>query len=898
MCEKIYRNLSKFSYIISALIVFALFSVLFALNDIYPFGKLTISWCDMDQQTIPLLCELKDVLTGKQSFFLSLQNAGGMNFYGVYFFNLSSPFTYLILFFDKADMPLAVNLMVILKLVTAALTFSLYLKYEIKNCSPFVIIAFAVTYAFSGYAMMYYQILSWLDVLYIFPLILIGLKRIKDGNNIILYTISLFACVLCHFYISWAVIIFICLYVGVHCYFNRENAKDYAFKFIIGSIIAALLSCVVLIPCFLQYTHSMRGSSILSSLKNSQFYPSIYTSLPTFFCLALSLPFVFYGMRKGNFISEKTVIFALMLVPVFVEPVSKAFQTYNYMSFPTRYGFITIECGLTLAASNLSEVLNADKNVDEGSATNKKKIISIAVSCVCVCLSVLFAFFGRKFFNENKLDLTAYSRTLWGDETSFIQLIKFYIVLLVFGGIIYLLLNFKLIREIAVYAVIGILCIVEAVFSCSVYMIAPSNDYADYKSAFTIENTIDDSEFYRVKTHLKYFDVNLIGALGYNGTSHYTSLNRESYMIAAKSFGYSSYWMEVNSNGGTSFTDAFLRNKYEIKSNSTYNSQPIIPSNAVIFSDEYSVLPNGSILPFGFLIDGGDLPNTSLNNPRWKIQNDFANRLLGVDLYQEIEPTSLNDVTAKETDKNYGYSIDGTNPYLYYKFKIEGKKSVYFDCFDRYSNSLRESTYNTVSSVKVYNLTSRSFSFGTYPTQQRNGVLDLGTYEDTEIRVYVYLNKDVNYNSFGVFTVDEDLLESAVNQTIAGDFTISNGKISGSVVSKGANEYALFCMPYDEGYGARVNGEKVEVVNFGGFIAIALNGGKNSVEINFVPEGFVLGIVAFVLGAIAFALYLIFGKKLEDVKVVKTLCISAVIALFALVVFAVYVGPIAINLLA
>ena len=158
----------KYLSIFCPLVVIAIYAILFSIKNVYPFGEKTISWGDMDQQTIPLLCCFKDVLEGKTSFWLSLQNAGGINFFGVYFFYLSSPFTYLVLFFSKEMMPCAVNVMVILKLATASLTMAIYLKYAVKNANPFVILALSVLYAFSGWAMMYYQILSWLFLLLYF----------------------------------------------------------------------------------------------------------------------------------------------------------------------------------------------------------------------------------------------------------------------------------------------------------------------------------------------------------------------------------------------------------------------------------------------------------------------------------------------------------------------------------------------------------------------------------------------------------------------------------------------------------------------------------------------------------------------------------------------------------
>ena len=123
----------------------------------------------MSQQTIPLLCNFKDVLSGKSSLWLSLENAGGMNFFGVYFFNLSSPFTYIIAFFDKSQLGVAVNIMVALKLALASATFTYWIKREIENVNPILAVSLGVLYGFSGWAMMYYQILSWLDTLYVFP---------------------------------------------------------------------------------------------------------------------------------------------------------------------------------------------------------------------------------------------------------------------------------------------------------------------------------------------------------------------------------------------------------------------------------------------------------------------------------------------------------------------------------------------------------------------------------------------------------------------------------------------------------------------------------------------------------------------------------------------------------
>ena len=78
-------------YLTAAPLLTAVFLLSFyALGGFYPFGSGSISWCDMDQQVIPLLLNFKDILTGHGSVLYSLQNAGGMNFLGVFFFFLAN----------------------------------------------------------------------------------------------------------------------------------------------------------------------------------------------------------------------------------------------------------------------------------------------------------------------------------------------------------------------------------------------------------------------------------------------------------------------------------------------------------------------------------------------------------------------------------------------------------------------------------------------------------------------------------------------------------------------------------------------------------------------------------------------------------------------------------------
>ena len=111
----------------------------------------------MDSQIVPLLCDLKDVLTGKSGFFYSHNNAGGMNFAGLFFYYLSSPFHLLVVFVKKEDMMSFVNVLVLLKLTAAAFTAYLCLRHTQPDLSAGFAVILSVFYGACGYCFLYFR---------------------------------------------------------------------------------------------------------------------------------------------------------------------------------------------------------------------------------------------------------------------------------------------------------------------------------------------------------------------------------------------------------------------------------------------------------------------------------------------------------------------------------------------------------------------------------------------------------------------------------------------------------------------------------------------------------------------------------------------------------------------
>ena len=219
----------------------------FAGSGLYPFGEKTLAWCDMHQQVLPLLLDFKDILEGDGNFLFNWQNAGGMNFLGVFLFFISSPFSLLVVFVDKADMMNFMNIMTLLKMAVCAITANAYFRRCHRKLDVTFSALFSVMYAFSGYAMLFYQNTVWLDVMYFFPLLLISFDSLIKRRRIGGLIFCLVGMLVLNYYLSYMVVLFTILFFGVYLFMNRKKdiIKGISARFIIGCAIAALISAVI-----------------------------------------------------------------------------------------------------------------------------------------------------------------------------------------------------------------------------------------------------------------------------------------------------------------------------------------------------------------------------------------------------------------------------------------------------------------------------------------------------------------------------------------------------------------------------------------------------------------------------------------------------------------------------
>ena len=841
--------LKRLVFLFPPIVVLVATLITFKANGLYPYGDKTISWCDMDQQVIPLLIDFKDILAGKEGFFFSFKNAGGMNFFGVFFFFLSSPFSFLVAFVDKSDILLFANVLVLLKMCTISITASLYFKKKHPD-NPLLNIFLSVLYAYSGYTMMYYQNVIWLDIVYLFPLLMLGLEYLKEGKKP-LFIAALSACVIVNYYLSYMLVVFLLLYVGVWLMLSKD--RKFAVNFVLCCAISAFVSAIVWLPSLMQYFSSGRTSSILDNLRSSAIFTAYQTTMPTVFSILFLFPFALFGKKEDKDNLLYRVLFIATLIPILLEPINKMWQTGSYMSFPTRYAFITIFLCLTLAL----DVMTPKK---EGEEKGKKWFPSLqkikenwrnelpryATSIICILLAVWYLSFSRTYTAEHVETMDQYSQTLWGNDASFSALLKLYAIALMFGAIWYVLYRFKLFKPVFLWLSVAIMVVSELYVAPMTYMLTPAHSVDWHQDVMQLADVIDDDTFYRVTTDKPYngidFDINLMGSLGYNGLGHYTSLTSERYMTAIKQFGYTSYWMEVGNSGGTLLSDALMSVKYQIRKKDS--KQGIYEGDYYQIDQLDYTLPLGVVAKTDIIAKEEERDYTQRAKLQETLYNDFFGAKDAVKSYG-LESASYQNLTVKTQDGKYVLTPNGKGS-IEFNIPITAKTTLYFNAFDENTNALNQKINDkfSVSSPKV--------SVSKYPQQRENGLLNLGEYtvshSSNTVKVKVTISQKVTVRDVGVVAIQGDALGEEVRTAKAIGLTAGKNSLSGSYEANGG-ECVFLSVAYDSGMRLRINGKKADLHEvYDGFTAFYLEEGINEIELTYTPDGFVLGLLVTLLG--------------------------------------------------
>ena len=887
--SKKYFNLCL-TYCCNALIALALtlliFCAFYRFFGIYPFGEKSIVWCDMEQQAVPLLLQCKRVLEEGGSLLYHPMNAGGMNFYGIFFFFLSNPFSFLALYMDL-PISLLMNLLVPLKLSLASATATIWLKYRFPKLHSGPLLLLSLMYGFCGYGLFYYQNLMWLDVQALLPILFLSLDLLLRKGAMLPYllTISLHM-VLCY-YLGYMTVVFLLLAVGLSAIFALPKTKRslHLAKFWFGSLLGALLTAFVWLPSFLQVMRSARGGSLIEKLAYNQFFGGLYDKIALLAATGIVfgvLPLLWKKSTasSGQEYRLRLCLFVLLFLATVLDPINSMWHTGSYQAFPYRWAYFPILLCLTFAAKLIAEPA---PQPSEHSPLKKSELCLLILLPLCALLSeALLLAFARE-------DMLSYVQTLWV-ELKNLLLLLIPLILTALGYGIALLFYHR--RRIGVRLLTAVFCILfagECILSVTCYIGLSAAQDDLYTNTVSAADRIDDDRFYRLKLTRKYAHANMVGALGYPTMAHYTSLTREDYMRGVKKMGYSSYWMEVPSTGGTVLTDALWGVRYQLGQSGDF------PDWVSSIWTDYRLSIGESAITAPQVIHTTRDPETISelpNGSRANIQAYLAEQKLGLDNLITSYPATKCENLTLEIGDDGSAACTITDPentaQICFSFFVSGKQALYFDLYSLTGTEIGNPRNESVS-VSINNISKER----NYPQNSINGLVYLDCKENAYVTVRAKVHKNFNCESFGVFGIQLDPLTEALAALPQAELTFDRRTYTTTTVSP-QDGTLILAIPYDEGFSATVNGKSAEVYRVNTCeTAVRVPAGKVTVSLHYTPPGLVMGLAVSLLGVFLCLLYAI-ARRYVTAKQTERICRFALPltkAAFLLMLLGIYCFP-------
>ena len=795
---------------------------IFATKAVFPFGKESFLRTDLYHQYAPFFQEFQRKLQSGESLFYSFNLGLGSNFIALIAYYLASPLNCFILFFPKGLVIEFVSYLVLLKIALAGATASLYFRYHFQKNSPYFIV-FAFLYAMSGYIAAYSWNVMWLDCVFLFPLILLGLERLMDRGKVLLYTVSLALAILSNYYISIMICLFLVIYFLFQIFFCfKERRKDIfllIFRFGIYSLLAGAMAAVFLLPAYfaLRFTASSsisfpksfnqyfgiidmlaRQFAFVETEQGLKHWPNIYAGSLILFLLPLYYRNQSISLSRKCFYGILSIFFFLSFSINVLNFIWHGFHYPN--SLPARQSFLYIFLLLTQGA----ELMVKRKG-------NTKKDYSLSFF-----LCFAFALLCQKVI------------TVEGFHWS-----VFYLGML-FSFLYYLLfvLEKKAFSPRTFFYTLLAITFIEATANMAVTSV-PTTNRANYlegqkeTAALLSVVKVEDEGFYRVdkadrKTKddgalMQYPSASIFSSTAYGKMSEiYTLLGMEASTNA------------YAINGATPFLKSLLSIKYLITKEEISKAEE---QGLAYWEGEgdYRLYENTYALPLGFALSEEELSqwNEKAGTPAL-VQNSISEAL--------TQENILETILGEREGENYSFTAKEEGHYFAYvnNTKVEEVKVQFPE---------KEKSYDHV---------------------DRGYLLDLG-YLSADSEVQLSAKTEGQSMDTTVYRFHYDVLSDFVEALSGRGFKLDKKgarKIEGEIQAKEEGK-VFFSLPYDPGWKVTVDGEKVEAEElFTGFLGIPISQGAHSIRLQYTPEGWNFGLLLSISAILFFALLLFLRKRL------------------------------------
>lgn len=241
-----------------------------------PFGENSLAWADANIQYLDFFSYYKDVILGKNDVGYTFTKALGGTNIASFSYYLASPFHLLVVFFEKEELHTFLDVLISLKLSTAALTCAVFFKNRFsERLRNRYILLLALGYAFMQYSIAQCSNVMWLDGVYMLPLILLGVYRLVRKQSIYLLSVSVGAAILFNWYSAGIDCVFAIFWFFFELtLYHMETRRTFlqnirsVFRFGCSMAIGVMLSGVLFLPTIAAMKDSAEGTFDWDLIKN------------------------------------------------------------------------------------------------------------------------------------------------------------------------------------------------------------------------------------------------------------------------------------------------------------------------------------------------------------------------------------------------------------------------------------------------------------------------------------------------------------------------------------------------------------------------------------------------------------------------------------------------------
>jgi len=863
--------------------------IVYVIKGVYPFGNSNIAYYDMNQGYVSGYSRVFEIFHGKDSIIFDWIEGAGMDMTSTFQYVVLQPLNWFFLFMKPDYVLNFLAWLLMMKLVLVSLSISFYLK-KTYNLSLLIHVVLSMMYTFSGYILQFYTNIWWIETVALLPVLIWSLKLMFNNGECKLFLIFLtYELVTCQ-YMSFMVLVFILLYSFGLSFTekNKDRRRSFAARLGLTTFISIAVSAVCLLPAVLKWTKLSRTAGSFDILAVFGFSISEFQHQKLFMLFNTELEVALFGILIISFIlkkrklSRETIfklyIFFIMLMPVLNEGTNLLWHMGSYVHFPFRCAFMLTFTGIDLIAYVWSKY-GAEPVLQVKSKSNR-----IVIGAVAAMLAAAGIVIGINLYT------TFIEYGIIGRTVSYYGLPELLIINVILYVLVICFFN-KKIRE-RVFCIVTMIHLTVA----SVCFIAPTDylrqdDFSYYvmrdkfiHDSLDIRNNaqLENDYVSRIKTLYPCLSRNYAMVLGIPSITQFMTESVADFFTEVAALGYDNNYTSNLDSGGTYFSDAVLNDKKVITYGDVY-----VPENAYTkytSVGDYNIYDMNYTLPFGMLTDERILDTNSEKITAADHQIQVAEAFSDNDkrIFSVVAPSEAELIDSDEENNQYvyHYKLHADSSSLLYictrrtYLVTVNDREVTFPYFDE-----TENTRNVRTAKNTVNLIS-------------------GFDKGEDVDIYISVSSD-KIDDLQLVLLDLDamakLAEKYENSSVS-YYEAADNRLDMTADVDG-NNYLFLPLEYLDGWHAKVNGNKAEIIPVmnGAFMAVKLPDGHCEINMTFMPPTIIKGAVISLFGLAAAAVLFIMKKRGKDIAEIPWIARTAsvcfnLVALTALVIM--YILPV------